>query len=97
MGKVLERSLYDEDYFAWTRQQAAELRRLAAARVDSTLDVLSLAEEVESLGQSDLNSVRSQLRRIIGICSSSSCRRPPRRARIGATRSPLRATRSRTT
>jgi len=65
MAKVLERSLYQEDYYAWTRQQAAELSRLAARRVSSTLDLANLAEEIESLGQSDLNTVRSQLRRII--------------------------------
>ena len=65
MAKVLERSLYQTDYYAWTKQQAAELRRLAAARADSTLDLAHLAEEVESLGRSDLATVRSQLRRII--------------------------------
>jgi hypothetical protein len=65
MAKVLERSLYETDYYAWTRQQAAELRALAAARVNSTLDLANLAEEVESLGRSDLATVRSQLRRII--------------------------------
>ena len=63
--KVLERPLYKKDYYAWTKQQAAELRRLAAARSKSTLDLENLAEEVESLGQSDLNTVRSQVRRII--------------------------------
>ena len=65
MAKVLERSLYQTDYYAWTKQQAAELRRLAAARANSTLDLENLAEEVESLGRSDLATVRSQLRRII--------------------------------
>ena len=65
MAKVLERSLYQTDYYAWTKQQAAELRRLAAARVNTTLDLENLAEEVESLGRSDLNTVRSQVRRII--------------------------------
>jgi hypothetical protein len=65
MAKVLERSLYQTDYYAWTKQQAAELRALAAARVNSTLDLENLAEEVESLGRSDLATVRSQLRRII--------------------------------
>ena len=65
MAKVLERSLYQTDYYAWTKQQAAELRRLAAARVNSTLDLAHLAEEVESLGRSDLATIRSQLRRII--------------------------------
>ena len=65
MAKVLERSLYQTDYYAWTRQQAAELRKLAAARVNTTLDLENLAEEVDSLGRSDLATVRSQLRRII--------------------------------
>jgi hypothetical protein len=65
MAKVLERSLYQTDYYAWTKQQAAALREMAAARVDSRLDFENLAEEVESLGRSDLNTVRSQVRRII--------------------------------
>jgi hypothetical protein len=65
MAKVLERSLYQTDYYAWTKQQAAELRKLAAARANTTLDLANLAEEVESLGRSDLNTVRSQVRRII--------------------------------
>jgi hypothetical protein len=65
MAKVLERSLYRTDYYAWTKDQAAKLRALAAARVNSTLDLENLAEEVESLGRSDLNTVRSQVRRII--------------------------------
>jgi hypothetical protein len=64
MAKVLERSLYQTDYYAWTRQQAAELRALAARRVDSKLDLENLAEEVESSGRSDLNTVRGQIRRI---------------------------------
>jgi hypothetical protein len=65
MAKVLERSLYRTDYYAWTKQQAAELRRLAAVRADSTLDLANLAEEVESLGRSQLSSVKSQMRRVI--------------------------------
>ena len=65
MAKVLERSLCEEDYYAWTKAQAAELRRMAAARVSTTLDLENLAEEVESLGRSDLATVRSQIRRII--------------------------------
>src|SRR5262245_31662289 len=65
MAKVLERSLYQTDYYAWTKQQAAELRRLAAARADSTLDLANLAEEVESLGTSQLSGGKSQMRRVI--------------------------------
>lgn len=65
MAKVLERSLYDEDYYAWTKDQAARLRELARQRVNTPLDLENLAEEVESLGRSELNTVRSQVRRII--------------------------------
>ena len=65
MAKVLERSLYRTDYYAWTKDQAAKLRAMAARGVSSTLDLENLAEEVESLGRSDLNTVRSQVRRII--------------------------------
>ena len=60
MAKVLERSLYQTDYYAWTKQQAAELRRLAAARVNSTLDLANLAEEVESLGRASFRASRAR-------------------------------------
>jgi Domain of unknown function DUF29 len=65
MARVLERSLYQTDYYAWTKEQAEALRAMAVARVNSTLDLENLAEEVESLGRSDLNTVRSQIQRII--------------------------------
>jgi Domain of unknown function DUF29 len=81
MAKVLERSLYRTDYYAWTKDQAAKLRRrLRAARVNSTLDLENLAEEVESLGRSELNTVRSQVRRIIEHLLKLECSpsEPPR-------------------
>lgn len=65
MAKVLERSLYQEDYYAWTKTQAAELRKLAEQQVHTALDLENLAEEVESLGRSDYATVRSQMRRVI--------------------------------
>jgi hypothetical protein len=65
MAEMLERSLYQTDYYAWTKQQATALRALARRRANSTLDLENLAEEVESLGRSDLNTVRSQVQRII--------------------------------
>jgi Domain of unknown function DUF29 len=72
MAKVLERSLYQTDYYAWqtdyyawTKQQAAALRALAEQRANTTLDLENLAKEVESLGRSDLNTMRSRVRRII--------------------------------
>lgn len=64
MSTVLD-DLYRADYYAWTRQQADELRRLRVARLNTPLDLANLAEEIESLGRSDLRRVRSQLRRIM--------------------------------
>jgi Domain of unknown function DUF29 len=69
MAKVLERSLYQTDYYAWTKDQAAKLRALAAARVNSPLDLENLAEEIESLGRSDWRAARSQVQRVIEHCS----------------------------
>jgi DNA-binding PucR family transcriptional regulator len=60
--------LYEEDFYAWTRDQAAALRRLAAQRWNGPLDLDHLAEEVEDLGKTERNAVRSQLRRIIEHC-----------------------------
>jgi hypothetical protein len=65
MAKVLERSLYQTDYYAWTQQQAAKLRAMAKRRVNSTLDLDNLAEEIESLGRSDWRAARSQVQRVI--------------------------------
>jgi hypothetical protein len=65
MAKVLERSLYQTDYYAWTKDQATKLRALAAARVNSPLDLENLAEEIESLGRSDWRAARSQVQRVI--------------------------------
>lgn len=57
--------LYDEDFYAWTREQAAALRRLAEERWNGPLDLLHLAEEVEDLGSEQRNAVMSQLERIL--------------------------------
>jgi hypothetical protein len=58
-------TLYDEDFFAWTRQQAKALRAAARSRTTQPLDWKNLAEEIESLGKSDRRELRSQIRRII--------------------------------
>ena len=58
-------ALYEEDFYAWTQEQAAALRRLAAERWNGPLDLEHLAEEVEDLGKEQRNAVRSQLRRIV--------------------------------
>ena len=41
--------LYDQDFYQWTQEQAALLREGAW----QDLDVINLAEEIESLGKSD--------------------------------------------
>ncbi|MCS6878858.1 MAG: DUF29 domain-containing protein, partial [Geminicoccaceae bacterium] len=55
----------EEDFYAWTRAQAAALRRLAAEGWNAPLDLEHLAEEVEDLGREQRNAVRSRLRRVI--------------------------------
>ena len=54
------KGLYREDFAAWSNQQATLLR---AARFDE-LDLAHLAEEIEDLGHSERDAVRSQVRRI---------------------------------
>ena len=60
--------LYEEDFYAWTRDQARALRRLAATRPNLALDFPHLIEEVADLGIGQRDAVRSQLRRIIEHC-----------------------------
>jgi hypothetical protein len=55
--------LYDEDFYAWTQQQAKALR--THFRGDNRLDVEHLAEEVEDLGSSELQAVESFVEQII--------------------------------
>jgi Domain of unknown function DUF29 len=54
---------YDDDFYAWTRHQAMVLRTMAAA--DNRFDRENVAEEIEDLGRSERDAVRSQIRRII--------------------------------
>jgi hypothetical protein len=54
---------YDDDFYAWTQHQAEVLRSMAV--VDNRFDREHVAEEIEDLGKSERDSVRSQIRRII--------------------------------
>ena len=54
---------YDDDYYAWTQYQASVLRTMR--RADNRLDRERVAEEIEDLGKSERDTVRSQVRRII--------------------------------
>jgi Domain of unknown function DUF29 len=49
---VTSETLYDEDFYAWTQQQAALLRRLPPA--GNELDLEHIAEEIEDLGRGSL-------------------------------------------
>jgi len=56
-------SLYEEDFYAWTQQQAELLRRLPA--IGNEIDLEHIAEEIEDLGRSDLRAARSLCQHII--------------------------------
>lgn len=48
---------YDEDFYAWTQDQAARLR----ARAHNGIDWENAAEEIESLGKSQRSEIRSRI------------------------------------
>jgi len=58
-------SLYEQDFFAWTEEQAALLRNAAAPRQNTPFDLEHLAEEIESLGISERRVLRREIARII--------------------------------
>jgi hypothetical protein len=54
---------YDDDFYAWTQYQAEVLRSLPTS--DNRFDREHVAEEIEDLGKSERDAVRSQVRRIL--------------------------------
>ncbi len=54
---------YDDDFYAWTQHQAEVLRTMPVS--DDRFDREHVAEEIEDLGKSERDAVRSQIRRII--------------------------------
>jgi hypothetical protein len=56
-------SLYEEDFYAWTQQQAELLRRLPA--VGNEIDLEHIAEEIADLGRSDLRAAQSLCEHIV--------------------------------
>lgn len=59
------KSLHDEDFVAWSKDQAEALRAEARRGSNQRLDWENLAEEIEDLGASQKSALHSQLRRII--------------------------------
>src|SRR5262245_62736606 len=56
-------SLYDDDILLWSEQQAAAIRRLGrnAREIPNEFDIENVAEEVESVGRSELAAVESYI------------------------------------
>ena len=53
--------LYEQDFYAWTQQQAASLREGKMHE----LDLANLAEEIESVGRSDKRELGKRLELIV--------------------------------
>lgn len=56
---------YEEDWYAWTREQAALLRRWPQELRPNALDLEHIAEEIEDLGKEELHAVEGMLIRLI--------------------------------
>jgi hypothetical protein len=54
---------YEDDFYAWTQHQAEVVRTMPIS--DNRFDREHVAEEIEDLGKSERDAVRSQIRRII--------------------------------
>lgn len=61
-----EQTLYDSDFYAWTQQQAELLRKLrtTGTQFPEHIDLDHVAEEIEDMGKSQLDSVESQIENI---------------------------------
>ena len=53
---------YEEDFYAWTVEQA----RLLRSGDLSAIDIENIAEEIESMGRSDRRAIESRLDRAAG-------------------------------
>jgi hypothetical protein len=60
-------TLYDDDILLWSEQQAAVIRRLGGSHhAPNDLDIENVAEEIESVGRSELAAVESLLQLVMG-------------------------------
>jgi Domain of unknown function DUF29 len=65
MATAPPEQLYESDFYAWTQEQAKELRRLARTRPNAPLDLAHIAEEIQDLGKSEYETAFSLTQRII--------------------------------
>jgi len=59
------KTLYDQDFLAWSRQQSEALRAAARTGSNQLLDWENLAEEIEDLGRSQRSATASHIMRVI--------------------------------
>ncbi len=57
-------TLYDDELLLWSEQQAAAIRKLGrrGRNVPNELDIENVAEEIESVGRSELAAAKSHIR-----------------------------------
>ena len=60
---VISATPYDADFYIWTQEQAALLRKLP--RGAFALDIDHIAEEIEDMGRSEVSKVSSLLRQVL--------------------------------
>src|SRR5437870_3456082 len=65
VGRMDQIRLYDEDFVAWSKQQAAALRAAARTGSNQLLDWENLAEEIEDLSKREQRELSSRLAVII--------------------------------
>jgi Domain of unknown function DUF29 len=83
---------YEDDFYAWTQHQAQVLRTMPVS--DNRFDREHVAEEIEDLGKSERDAVRSQIRRVIEHLLKLAYSRSSNRASAGWTLSTTREKRS---
>ena len=52
---------YEADFYGWTQEQSAKLRRLLVERSNLDIDLENIAEEIDSMGRSDRRQLVSRL------------------------------------
>jgi uncharacterized protein DUF29 len=77
-------SLYQKDIYLWSREQSAALRDAAGAKLNLPIDWENVAEEIESVGNSERLALNSHIVRIIEhlMKLDASPAHGPRRGRI---------------
>ena len=74
------KTLYERDFYAWSRHQARELRRLKALRPNTDLDLDYLALEIRDLGSEQLFAIQRQTVRLIEHQQDETAKEPSRRS-----------------